>query len=197
MPQQTIPLFPLKTVLFPGGPLPLRIFEMRYLDMISRCLREGIEFGVVAIRGGSETGAAALHTVGTGARIVDWYQGSDGLLGITALGEKRFSLDSVETQHDGLHVGHCKWIQPDPRVPIPDEYAPLGRMLEDVMCDLGHHYQIVETRFGDASWVGNRLAEILPIGIERKQVCLELNDPIERLAMLRPLLQAVREESKE
>ncbi|MBA3563927.1 MAG: LON peptidase substrate-binding domain-containing protein [Gammaproteobacteria bacterium] len=197
MAQQIIPLFPLRTVLFPGGPLPLRIFETRYLDMISRCLREGIEFGVVAIRSGSETDAASLHQIGTGARIVDWYQGSDGLLGIMALGEKRFALESVETQHDGLHVGRCKWIQPDPRVPVPDEYAPLGRMLEDVMGDLGHHYQIVETRFDDASWVGNRLAEILPIGLERKQLCLELCDPLKRLALIRPLLEAVREESSE
>ncbi|CAN5275773.1 LON peptidase substrate-binding domain-containing protein [soil metagenome] len=195
MSQQTIPLFPLKTVLFPGGPLPLRIFETRYIDMISRCLREGIEFGVVAIGSGSETGAASLNSVGTGARIVDWYQGSDGLLGITALGAKRFRLDSVNTQPDGLHVGHCQWIQPEPRVAVPDEYAPLGRMLEDVIGDLGHHYQIVETRFDDASWVGNRLAEILPIGLERKQFCLELNDPIERLGLIRPLLETMREES--
>ena len=194
MPQQTIPLFPLKTVLFPGGPLPLRIFEPRYLDMISRCLKQGIEFGVVAIRTGTETGAAALYQVGTGARIVDWYQGSDGLLGITALGEKRFALESVNTQHDGLHVGRCRWIKPEPRMRLPDEHAPLSRMLEDVMGDLGHHYQIVDTRYDDASWVGNRLAEILPIGIERKQLCLELNDPIERLAFLRPLLETVREE---
>ena len=82
-----VPLFPLSTVLYPGGPLPLRIFEPRYLDMISDCLKNDRPFGVLLIRSGSETGPATTYEVGTLARITDWYQGSDGLLGITAVGE--------------------------------------------------------------------------------------------------------------
>jgi Lon protease-like protein len=92
-------------VLFPGGPLPLRIFEARYLDMISRCLKTDTPFGVLLIRDGDETGAARTHTVGTLARIVDWYQGSDGLLGVTAAGEQRFRLLDVGIQPDGLNAG--------------------------------------------------------------------------------------------
>ena len=82
-----VPLFPLSTVLFPGGPLPLRIFEARYVDMISRCMKDDSPFGVVLIREGDEVGPAKTHDIGTLARIVDWYQGSDGLLGVTARGE--------------------------------------------------------------------------------------------------------------
>ena len=91
-----VALFPLSTVLYPGGPLPLRIFEPRYLDMISDCLKNDKPFGVLLIRSGSDTGPATTYEVGTLARITDWYQGSDGLLGITAVGEQRFRLISVK-----------------------------------------------------------------------------------------------------
>ena len=97
-----IPLFPLNTVLFPGGPLPLRIFESRYIDMISRCMKHDSPFGVLLIREGQEAGPATMHTVGTLATVTDWYQGSDGLLGITAIGSERFELLSADRQHDGL-----------------------------------------------------------------------------------------------
>ncbi|MEM9207821.1 MAG: LON peptidase substrate-binding domain-containing protein, partial [Pseudomonadota bacterium] len=97
----TCPLFPLRTVLYPGGPLPLRIFEARYLDMISNCLKTESPFGVLLIREGAETGPASTYEVGTLARITDWYQGSDGLLGVTAIGERRFRLLSAERQADG------------------------------------------------------------------------------------------------
>ena len=87
-----VPLFPLRTVLYPGGPLPLRIFEPRYIDMVSKCLKKDCQFGVLLIREGNEAGAASTYNIGTLARITDWYQGSDGLLGITAVGEQRFRL---------------------------------------------------------------------------------------------------------
>jgi Lon protease-like protein len=109
-----IPLFPLGTVLFPGGPLPLRIFEQRYLDMISSCLKNDSRFGVLLIRTGKETGDATTHSVGTLARIVDWYQGSDGLLGITAIGEERFRLLQSERQENGLHLGDVKRLEAEP-----------------------------------------------------------------------------------
>jgi Lon protease-like protein len=98
------PLFPLNTVLFPDGPLPLRIFEPRYLDMISGCMKQDKPFGVLLIKDGHEAGPATTHSVGTLARVTDWYQGSDGLLGITAIGTERFRLQSVEQQSDGLNV---------------------------------------------------------------------------------------------
>ena len=100
-----VPLFPLRTVLFPGGPLPLRIFEQRYLDMISSCLKRDEPFGVVLIRSGSEVGSAEVYDSGTLARITDWYQGSDGLLGITATGTDRFRIRSSSRQPDGLLIG--------------------------------------------------------------------------------------------
>jgi Lon protease-like protein len=108
---EEIPLFPLNTVLFPGGPLPLRIFEPRYVDMVRRCMREGVPFGVLLIRAGTEVGeVTSTADVGTSARIVDFHQMQDGLLGIVCLGERRFRVLARRTQPDGLHLGDVEWL---------------------------------------------------------------------------------------
>lgn len=187
-----IPLFPLRTVLYPGGPLPLRIFEQRYLDMISRCLKADQPFGVLLIRQGSETGAAITHDVGTLARIIDWYQGSDGLLGVTATGTRRFRKLSERRQPDGLMLGEVELLADPPDCPLPAGYQPLATILQGVLEDLGRLYDNLEMRYDDAGWVSYRFAEILPIPAEEKQACLETDDPLERLAAMRAVLDAVR-----
>lgn len=186
-----IPLFPLQTVLFPGGPLPLRIFEPRYVDMISRCLKTGVGFGVLLIRSGEETGPAATHDIGTVASIVDWDQLSDGTLGVVVLGGARFVLRSARRQEDGLNLGEVELLEPEPAVPLPSRFADMARLLEGVFEDLGPHYLHVTPDFEDAGWVGCRLAELLPIDIEHKQHCLELFDPVARLEYLEPLLKGL------
>lgn len=187
-----VPLFPLHTVLYPGGPLPLRIFEARYLDMISRCLKSETNFGVVLIREGHETGAVTMHEVGTLARIADWYQGSDGLLGVTAIGEKRFRLLASSCQPDGLHVGDIEVLDDVEHTPLPDEFARLAKILAGVLGDLGKLYESLGDRYDDAGWVGYRFAEILPIDSVQKQWWLETDDPIERLRLVRKILKTVR-----
>ncbi len=189
--QLEIPLFPLQTVLFPGGPLPLRIFEPRYVDMISSCMKAGIGFGVLLARPGSETGPATLHEIGTVAKIVDWDQLTDGTLGVVVVGEERFALRSSRCQADGLNVGVVELLEPEPTVPLPERFRDMARLLEGVFEDLGPHYAHITPDFGDAGWVGCRLAELLPIDIEHKQHCLALSDPIARLAYLEPLLKSL------
>ncbi|MEO8224000.1 MAG: LON peptidase substrate-binding domain-containing protein [Gammaproteobacteria bacterium] len=188
----TIPLFPLGTVLFPGGPLPLRVFEPRYLDMVSRCLRQDSEFGVVLIRSGQDTGDVETSQCGSMARIIDWYQGSDGILGITAKGTQQFRLRGTSRQPDGLYVGEIELLPEMPRVPLPEEFRPLATLLESVIDDLGRLYDAIEKRYDDAAWVGCRLAEILPMPPADKQRCLELTDPVELLQFLRPMLRPFR-----
>jgi Lon protease-like protein len=190
----TIPLFPLSAVLFPDGPLPLRIFEARYLDMISRCLREESEFGVVQIRSGTDVSEVETERVGTLARIVDWYQGSDGILGITARGTRKFDLQDISRQPDGLYVGAIGMLAEEPRLQLPEEFRPMAALLEAVIDDLGRLYDSIDKRYDDAAWVGYRLAEILPMPSAEKQSCLELTDPIERLQVLRPMLRPFRHE---
>lgn len=196
MEPMTLPLFPLHTVLFPEGPLPLRVFEPRYLDMVSRCLREQGTFGVLLLRTGSEVGAVAQTALlGTMARIVDWYQGSDGILGITALGTERFKLLGVEQQTDGLYVGSVMPVAAEPTLALPARYQPMVELLEAILADLGKLYDAVPRRFDDASWVGCRFAEILPMPLEEKQHCLELSDALARLEFVRPLLRPERPET--
>ena len=171
-----VPLFPLNTVLFPGGPLPLRIFEHRYLDMISACLKDDTPFGVLLIRDGAETGPATTWDTGTLAKVIDWYQGSDGILGITALGTERFRLLSAERQPDGLNVGKIELLPPPPPMEVPVEFVGLPNILETVLDDLGRLYENLERRPDDARWVVWRFAEILPVSMEEKQAILESDD---------------------
>ncbi len=187
-----VPLFPLNTVLFPGGPLPLRIFEPRYLGLVSQCLKNDKPFGVLLIRDGGETGPATTYNIGTLARITDWYQGSDGLLGITAIGEQRFRLIASERPDDGLNIGEVEVLDNEPTTPLPDEYQEMAAILAGVLDDLGRLYESLDRRFDDASWVTSRFVEILPIDLEEKQRCLEQSDPVERLRIVRKLLDSAR-----
>jgi len=185
-----IPLFPLGTVLFPGGPLPLRIFETRYIDLVRRCLRDDTGFGVVLIREGVEAGGPAeTFDVGTYARIVDFSTQPDGLLGIRATGERRFRILERRRARDGLNVADVEWLPEDPNLPLPEELAELAPALDSILTQVGEPYASLERRAEDAAWVAGRLAEILPIPPGHKQHCLELDDPIERLRFLRPLFE--------
>lgn len=184
------PLFPLNTVLFPGGPLPLRVFEPRYLDMISRCMKDDVAFGVLLIREGQEVGPVTTHQVGTLATITDWYQGSDGLLGITAIGTQRFRLLAAERQDDGLNVGDIELLAEPAPQPLPPEFGGLPHILESVMNDLGRLYENLERQCDDAAWVAHRFVEILPIGLEQKQFWLENDDVAACLRMIQDVLHS-------
>jgi Lon protease-like protein len=183
----SIALFPLNIVLFKDGPLPLRIFETRYVDMVRRCMRESQSFGVVLIRAGNEVGPAETFEVGTLAKIVDFHQLSDGLLGLSCTGLGRFRIRSRSCQADGLNLAEVDWLMPEPSVAVPARHARLAELLKNVLPQLGEVYEGIEMHLDDAAWVGHRLAEILPIPLADKQACLELDDPLQRLDVLGPL----------
>lgn len=184
-----IALFPLHTVLFPGGPLPLRIFETRYTDMVRRCMREQQPFGVVLIQEGEEAGpVATTATVGCSARIADFDTLRDGLLGISCVGERKFRVLRVWRAADRLNMGEVSWIEPEPPQALPAQHARLGDTLRHALDELAEQYQHVEKNFQDATWVGARLVELLPIELNDKQVLLELDDPIARLDALLELV---------
>jgi len=184
-----IALFPLHTVLFPGGPLPLRIFETRYTDMVRRCTRDQQPFGVLLIQEGEEAGpVATTATVGCSARIADFYTMPDGLLGISCVGERKFRVRRVWRAPDGLHLGEVSWLVPEPRLALPGEYARLGEAVQRALEELAGQYQHVERRFDDAAWIGWRLTELLPIELNDKQALLEFDDPVARLDALMALV---------
>ena len=185
-----IPLFPLGTVLFPGGPLPLRIFETRYIDLVRRCMRDGSGFGVVLLREGAEAGTPAVtFDVGTYARIVDFSQQPDGLLGIRATGERRFRILERRRARDGLNLANVEWLAVERPEPLPAEFAELAPAIDAILTQAGEPYTSLERRLDDAAWISGRLAEILPVPTVHKQHCLELDDPVERLRYLRPMFE--------
>jgi len=180
-----IPIFPLYTVLFPGNPLPLRIFEARYLDMVSQCLKADSGFGVCLIREGSEVGPAA-NTVETGvlASIVDWHQRQDGLLGITVMGEQRFDVLSVKVQKNQLAIADVVMRKEPEGIALPEKYLVLVDVVKRLIEHAGQYYANLPVHFTDAGWVANRLSELLPIELHEKQQLLEMDDPLQRLEIL-------------
>jgi len=187
-----LPLFPLNAVLFPGGPLPLRIFEPRYLDMVSQCLREQSGFAVVLLGEGEEASAAtSFAATGTEARIVDFDRLDGGLLGISCIGRERVRIVEAWREPDGLNRGRVLDIAADPVVPVPEDQAWLMEVVQQVLPQADEIYRLVERR-NDAAWIANRLAELLPLSLGDRQTLLELNDPIERLAALEPAVARSR-----
>ena len=196
MSDQRIPIFPLRTILFPGSKLPLRIFEPRYLDMVSACMRSKREFGIVLSRKVPQPGMLETYATGTLATIIDWNQGNDGLLGITVLGTNKFELLSMIKQEDGLNIGEIKIIEREEDFKAPPNFDNMISLLEAILDDLDL-YEDREKFFQSASWVSFRFAEILPLKIEDKQKCLEFDDPILRLNFLEPLIKLIRENSQQ
>jgi Lon protease-like protein len=184
-----IPLFPLGTVLFPGGLLPLRIFETRYVDMVSRCMRQNESFGVVLIESGTEVSAdVETALIGTSARIIDFQTLNGGLLGLLCRGEQRFRIEARSRQADGLNRAAVQWMPDAGGVALGSQYAPLARVLREAMTRLAQLERFVEPAYEDATWVSYRLAELLPLPVRLQQRLLELADPNERLQLLAPLI---------
>jgi len=186
VPLVDIPLFPLSAVVFPGGRLNLRIFERRYLDLVRDCARDGSGFGACLILAGREAGEPALPAaVGTLARITDFCTLPDGLLGITAEGGERFQVASTRVRDNGLVHGDVRFWPDEPEVPVPPEHGLLATILERLAEQVGGALARVErARYDDASWVGYRLAELLPLAQPEKQHLLQMTDPLQRLAQL-------------
>jgi uncharacterized protein len=185
-----MPLFPLASVLFPGGQLQLRIFEPRYLDLVRECTRHGTGFGVCLILQGQEVGEPAVPAaIGTIARISDFHRDDDGLLGIVAEGGARFRVARSRVRSDGLLRGDVEVWPDEPGQQVPVEFALLQTILERLIETMAPHWRDApRSAYDDASWLGFRLAELLPLDVGEQQRMLELNDPVQRLAELRDIL---------
>ncbi len=191
-----LPLFPLDTVLFPGCMLDLQIFEARYLDMISRCLKAGHGFGVVHIIEGSEVGTAAKLFARTGceALIRDWQQRPNGLLGIRVEGGRRFDVGVSEVQPDQLTLAEIDWRDEPEELPLTEQHAELAILREA----LGQHPMIEALGMGGAARgqrsLANQLAYLLPFQSEQKLELLRLDDPLIQLERIQLLLEQLQED---
>jgi len=188
----SIPLFPLHTVLFPDGILPLRIFEPRYLDMVSACLRTESGFGVCLISKGNEAGnPAECHEIGTLAKIVDWEKGEDGLLRIMAHGEQRIRVLQKRVRQNQLLEGDVEVLDDAEDQELPVEFQLLSDLLRQIATKFELPFLSEHEKFMRAVWVGCRLAELLPIELIDKQILLEMDDPMRRLEQIQIALQTI------
>ena len=184
-------LFPLGVVLFPGGLLPLRIFEPRYLRMVSECLKADKPFVVTAILDGPEAGGVATTArTGTLARIVDWSQGDDGLLHLVCQGEHRCRIDRVDVESDQLLQGDVSLLAPAMERPLPEDLQWLAELLEEVLEKLGEPFDQRRVPDPGAGHVSARLTELLPLPMAEKLALFEIDDVEERLRRMAGLLQA-------
>jgi Lon protease-like protein len=185
----SILLFPLNTVLFPGGVLPLRLFEQRYLDMAAACMKENKPFGICLIEDGGETGKAARpHAVGTLALITDWEMEQLGILQVTTRGLQRFRILAQEVGANQSLSARVEVIQNNGPLPLPEEAQCLLPLLQRIIKDLGPERIPEPHFFEEAEWVSYRITEVLPIQNLAKQKLLELEDPIARLEILEKYL---------
>ncbi|TBU95821.1 LON peptidase substrate-binding domain-containing protein [Phytopseudomonas dryadis] len=189
-----LPLFPLHTVLFPGCVLDLQIFEARYLDMISRCMKQGEGFGVVCIVEGQEVGEAAerIAQVGCEALIRDFQQRPNGLLGIRVQGGRRFRVAQAQVLPDRLTVAQIHWLDDEPRQPLAEEHADLLALL----AALAEHPMVASLDMGAGaegqSELANKLGYLLPFSAEQKIRLLALQTARERLAMVQDLVERLQ-----
>jgi Lon protease-like protein len=198
-----IPLFPLGTVLYPAGLLPLRIFEVRYLDMIGKCRKADLPFGVVSLTSGSEVrkagaDAESFAAVGTLASIREFESPQSGLLQIECVGTQRFRIRSAELQKHGLWIAEVDPVADDVALEIPDDLKHTATALQRLIDTLEERRRaqgetvrlpIAEPyRLDDCGWVANRWCELVPMQLELRQRLMELDSPLMRLELVSDLL---------
>ena len=208
-----LPLFPLQSVLFPGGLLPMRIFEVRYLDMIGKCHKAGMPFGVVCLTEGSEVRQRApsaapagkpsgdgfaletFHSVGTLARITALERPQAGLMVIRCIGTQRFQVRSHRQLPHGLWVADATLLPDDPELPVPDDLVPTRDALQQLLRAIERQVQGGELpvqgtyRWDDCGWLANRWCELLPLAPEVKQRFMSLDSPLLRLELVADALE--------
>lgn len=185
-----LPIFPLRTVLFPGGLLPLRVFEARYMDMVKDCLKDDRAFGICSITSGTETGApAAFAPVGTIAKIINWDMPQLGILNLVTEGGSRFNATGHEVTANGLAMAEVTLLQEEDAEAAPGPPAVLVELLQKLIERVGAEHFTADRHFDDANWVSYRLTEILPIKLGVKQKLLDVNDSEVRLRVIAEFLR--------
>lgn len=191
-----LPLFPLQSVLFPGGLLGLKVFEARYLDLVGSCLREQRPFGVVALNKGSEVkrpGDVAMEAIGCLAELLEVDSPQSGILQVRCRGTRRFETDSVAQQPGGLWVAQARWLPDDEAVLPTEELLGSVRGLATAIATLKQQSStpfLEPYQFDNAGWLANRWCEILPIPLAAKQKLMALPDPLVRLKLVDDFLRS-------
>ena len=182
-----IPIFPLSSITFPGGYMPLRIFETRYIDMVKDCVKNNTGFGISLTKPNEDN----FYDVGTYCKITDWEQMRDGLLGITIKGKCRYKILRYEVQPDNLIRADVKEMKEPDFKDIPKELMPYSDFLKNILDQYPNFYNDDAPRYyTESGWVGSRLAEILPMSLDEKQVILEMEDYLVRLYRIKDYIDS-------
>ena len=200
---QEIPLFPLRVVMFPRGRLNLQIFERRYIDLVTNCMRTNSGFGICLLKEGEEIiqegTNQTIHRTGTYSNIIDWDQLENGLLGITVEGSAKFSIEDCWQSDSGVLQGNVQFNETDnvdrETIPLDDQYTALADLLQNL-----ESHPLVEQKkliidYNNLWDLGWRLSELIPIEIEQKQQLLEIDDPWERIQSIEQLVSDLANET--
>lgn len=180
-----LPLFPLSSVVLPGGLMPLRLFERRYIDMVKDCFRNNSGFGICLIQSGREAGELSEpYPWGTSVSIIDFDQGADGLLHITAKGEDEFRVLTYASNDAGLLTAEVTLLPAKPITDMTPEYELLAQKLDLILSYLETDVRFEEKHLDDADWVCHRLLEVLPLATDAKFELLQMTTNQERLNAL-------------
>lgn len=180
-----IPLFPLSSIVLPGGQLPLRLFEPRYIDMVKNCFKTDTGFGVCLIMDGQDSGKPAQpYPQGTLVKIIDFDQGPDGLLHITAEGQQEFNLLTYTANSDDLLVGEVQLLELNTPTPMNSAYTDLSRKLAIILQYVEPNILYPDKQLDSPDWVCNRLLELLPLSASSKFELLQLPDTKARMDAL-------------
>jgi len=186
----SLALFPLQTVVFPGGLLPLRVFEPRYMDMVTQAIADDAAFGICAIREGRDVDVAAKHyTLGTRVHVMDWDMPQPGILHIQTRGLERFVVRSSRSEPNGLRIGEVDDVSEEPATALPEELTLGAEVLYQVINELGADKFTQPHDYTNATWISYRLSEVLPLKLSVRQNLLEMNDSIARLTILTDFLK--------
>lgn len=187
-----VPLFPLNSLILPRGRMSLQLFEPRYVDMLSRCLRHDRGFVVVLIRDGQETSpTCAFYDIGTYVRVVDFKSMDNGMLGITVAGEAKVAVLDCWRREDGLNEGDVEWLMDEPAIPTPSFHEELVSVLRALLQHPSIREMELDIDYSDSRDVGWRLTELLPLEKNDKQRLAEMVDPLERLESLHDIIDAL------
>lgn len=186
----SLALFPLQTVIFPGGLLPLRVFEPRYMDMVTQAIADRAAFGICAIREGRDVDTTAKHyNVGTCVKVIDWEMPQPGILHIQTQALERFVVRSSHSEPSGLRIGEVDEVSPEPSIALPEELTLAAEVLYQIVSQLGTDKFAPPHDYNNATWVSYRLSEVLPLKLSVRQNLLEMNDSVARLTILTEFLK--------
>ncbi len=194
--RQDIALFPLRVVMFPGSKLDLQIFERRYLDLVSHCMRNDVGFGVCLLREGEEVIREAskqtIHRTGTYVKIVDWDQLDNGLLGIKVQGQAKFRIHDCWQADSGVLEGEVEFSEQDclgqEAIPLSEDLAALVDLLQSLESHPLVEQQNLQVDYDNLWELGWRLGDLIPVEVEQRQELLEQDDPWERIRSIEQLV---------